>query len=261
MKFLAIARMAFFRQAFYRFELLFNALRAVVVVVVISAVWRAVYQARPAVAGLTLDEVIFYTCTAMMLTLMYEVYLEREIGDRLRSGNLALQLLKPVNYFLYGFAEGCGTACYTAVFSVVPTFVLLLVLFRLRLPDVADLGLAILMIALGFTLFFAFCHLTALTTFFTVEAWGVEQMRFAFVRFFAGGFVPLTFFPEPLYQAALWLPFPYMIYYPTLAVTGQLSSDRLVQTLAMQSVWCMALLVANAMYWKVVVRQVTVHGG
>lgn len=74
MKFLAIARMAFFRQAFYRFELFFNALRAVVFVFVISAVWRAVYQARPSVAGLTIDAVIFYTCTAMMLTLLYATF-------------------------------------------------------------------------------------------------------------------------------------------------------------------------------------------
>src|SRR5688500_1176314 len=108
MTFLAIARMAFFQQAFYRFELLFNALRAVIFVLVFSAVWRAVYQARPSIAGLSVEQVIFYTCTATMLALLYEVYLEREIGDRLRSGNLALQLLKPVDFFMYGFAEGWG---------------------------------------------------------------------------------------------------------------------------------------------------------
>lgn len=261
MKFLAIARMAFFRQAFYRFELFFNALRSVVFLLVIFAVWRAVYAARPSVGGLTLDEVIFYTCTAMMLTLLYEINLEREIGERLRSGNLALQLLKPVNYFWYGFAEGWGTACYTGLFSVLPTFVLLVLVLDLPPVDMGHLGATAAMIAMGFTLFFAFCHLTALTTFFTVEAWGVEYMRMTLVRFFAGGFLPLTFFPDVLYRAALWLPFPYMIYYPARAVTGQLTPDLIVQTLVIQAAWCAALLLANAVYWKIIVRQVTVHGG
>jgi ABC-2 type transport system permease protein len=261
MTFLAIARMAFFQQAFYRFELLFNALRAVVFVVVIAAVWRAVYAARPSLAGLTFEQVVFYTCTAAMLTLLYEVNVEREIGDRLRSGNLAMQLLKPVNYFLYGFAEGCGTLAYTALFSVLPTFLVLALILDLPGLTPGSLALAILMVAQGFVLFFAFCHITALTTFFTVEVWGVEYMRIVLVRFLAGGLVPLTLFPEALHRIALWLPFPYMVYYPTLAITGQLAPELVPRALLIQVAWGGALLALNSVYWKLIVRRVTIHGG
>jgi len=242
MTFLAIARMAFFQQAFYRFELVFNALRAVVFVVVISAVWRAVYQSRPALAGFTLEQLVLYTCTAAMLVLLYEVYVEREIGDRLRSGNLALQLLKPVNYFLYGLAEGTGTLAYTAAFSVLPTVAVLALLFDFPPVEPGGLALALAMVALGFGLFFAFCHITALTTFFTVEVWGVEYMRMVLVRFLAGGIVPLALFPEALRAFVLWLPFPYMIYFPTLALTGTLDPALAGRVLALQAGWLALLL-------------------
>lgn len=258
---LAIARMAFFREAFYRFELFFNALKAVVFVLVVSAVWRAVYAGRASVGGLSLEEVIYYTCTAITLTLLYEVNLEREIGDRLRSGNLSFQLLKPVNFYLYGFSEGVGTVCYTALFSAIPTLLVLILLFDLPPIPIAQFGTTLLMVLLGFTLFFAFCHLTALTTFFTIEAWGVEYLRQTIVRFLAGGFLPLTFFPEPLLQLALWLPFPYMIYAPARALAGQLPPGTAVPTMITQAAWCAALLLANYAYWKVLVRQVTIHGG
>jgi ABC-2 type transport system permease protein len=261
MTFLAIARMAFFQQAFYRFELVFNALRAVVFVVVISAVWRAVYQSRPALAGFSLDQLVFYTCTAALLVLLFEVNVEREIGDRLRSGNLALQLLKPVNYFLYGFAEGAGTLAYTAAFSVLPTFLVLALLLDFPPVDRAALAAAAVMVGLGFALFFAFCHITALTTFFTVEVWGVEYMRMVLVRFLAGGIVPLALFPEALQRIVLWLPFPYMIYYPTLALTGALEPTLLPRVLGLQIGWLAALLAVNALYWKAIVRRVTIHGG
>ena len=261
MTYLAIARMAFFQQAFYRFELVFNALRAVVFVTVISAVWRAVYQARPALAGFSLDQLVFYTCTAAMLVLLYEVNVEREIGDRLRSGNLALQLLKPVNYFLYGFAEGSGMLAYTAAFSVLPTFVVLALLFDFPPIDPAGLAAAVAMVAVGFALFFSFCHLTALTTFFTVEVWGVEYMRVVLVRFLAGGIVPLALFPEALRQIVLWLPFPYMVYYPTLALTGALDGALVPRVLGAQLAWLATLLAANVLYWRVIVRRVTIHGG
>jgi ABC-2 type transport system permease protein len=201
--FFAIARMAFFKEAFYRFELLFNALRAVVFVVVIAAIWRVVYQDRAVIGGFTLEQVILYTCPAATLTMLFEVNLEREMGDRMRTGDFALQLLKPVHFFVYNLAVGWGTVAFTFVFSALPTFIILALLFDLPALTLAGLGLGLLMTALGFTLFFLFCHLTALTTFFTVEFWGVEYMRTTIVRFFAGGFLPLTFFPDVLYRASL----------------------------------------------------------
>lgn len=260
----AIARMAFSREAFYRFELLFTALRAIVFVLVLSSVWGAVYGTRPAggvLGGMTLEGVIVYTCVAASLTMIFDIHLEREIGERLRSGNLALQLLKPVNYLLYGFAEGWGTMAYTALFSGVPTLAFLFALFGAPEVSLLQLAAAVPAVLLGFTLFFAFCHLTALTTFFTVEVWGVEALRATIVRFLAGGFLPLSFFPEPLASVAIWLPFPYMIYFPARALTGQLTTGDLVGTLVIQLSWCVALGAANLGYWKLLERRVTIYGG
>jgi ABC-2 type transport system permease protein len=259
--FFAVARMAFFKEAFYRFELLFNALRAVVFVGVVAAIWRAVYQDRPVIGGFTLDQVILYTCAAATLTLLFEVNLEREIGDRMRTGNFALQLLKPMHFFIYNLAEGWGIVAFTFVFSALPTFVVLALLFDLPGLTSSDLGAGLLMTALGFTLTFLFCHLTALTTFFTVEFWGIEYMRTTIVRFFAGGFLPLTFFPDLLYRASLWLPFPYMIYYPARALTGTDAGESASAVLAVQAMWCIALLAANYVYGRLIVRRITIHGG
>jgi ABC-2 type transport system permease protein len=259
--FFAIARMAFFKEAFYRFELLFNALRAVVFVVVIAAIWRVVYQDRPVIGGFTLEQVVLYTCAAATLTLLFEINLEREIGDRMRTGDFVLQLLKPVHYFVYNLAVGWGTVVFTFVFSALPAIVVRALLFDQPGWTIADLGIGLLMTALGFTLFFLFCHLTALTTFFTVEFWGVEYMRTTTVRFFAGGFLPLTFFPDLLHRASLWLPFPYMIYYPARTLTGQPAGDSAGSVLALQALWCIALLAANHVYGRLIVRRITIHGG
>jgi ABC-2 type transport system permease protein len=259
--FFAIARMAFFKEAFYRFELLFNALRAVVFVVVIAAIWRVVYQDRPIIGGLTLDQVILYTCAAATLTLLFEVNLEREMGDRMRTGDFALQLLKPVHYFAYNMAVGWGTFAFSCLFFALPTAGVLLLLFDLPAMTFSDFGTGVLMTALGFTLFLLFCHLTALTTFFTVESWGIEYLRTTTVRFFAGGFLPLTFFPDSLYHASLWLPFPYMIYYPARALTGLPGEDSTYAVLTLQVLWCAALLAANHLYSLLIVRRIAIHGG
>jgi ABC-2 type transport system permease protein len=258
--FVALARMAFFRETFYRFEVLFNALKAVVFVLVIASVWRAVYATRQTVAGMTLDEVIVYTCVAITIALVYEVNLEREIGERLRDGNIALHLIKPINFFFLGFAQGWGTLAYTAIFSAAPTFITLLLFFDLHLAPMNP-GVSLVTFVLGFSLFFAFCHLTALTTFFTIDTWGVEYLRQTIVRFLAGGFLPLAFFPDALHRVAMWSPFPYMIYAPARALTGQLPREMFLETMAMQVAWCILLGLLNYLYWKLIVRQVAIHGG
>jgi ABC-2 type transport system permease protein len=117
------------------------------------------------------------------------------------------------------------------------------------------------MTGLGFVLFFSFCHLTALTTFFTEEGWALEYFRTTTVRFFAGGFLPLAFFPDALEAIALWLPFPYMVYYPALALSGRLTTAGVSSALGVQLLWCAVLLLANYAYWKLIVRRVFIHGG
>ena len=70
-----------------------------------------------------------------------------------------------------------GRRRFPLIFSAIPTFVVLFLLFDLPSMPLAQPLVIATMVLLGFALFFAFCHLTALTTFFTIESWAVEYLR------------------------------------------------------------------------------------
>ena len=113
----------------------------------------------------------------------------------------------------------------------------------------------------GFLLFYVFCHICALTTFVTEEVWGISYLRTTVVRFLAGGFLPISFFPAPLARASAVLPFQYMIYAPASALAGRVPAADVPPMLGVGAAWIFGLLAIDRLYWRFLVRRITHHGG
>ncbi|MFC2173422.1 ABC transporter permease [Acidobacteriota bacterium] len=261
LKYLHITKMAFLRAAFYRFELLFDALKAIVMVIVFTQIWQAIYTGRDVLAGFDLSQVIVYTCAAVTLSMLFEVNIERNIGWKVRTGDFAVEFIKPVNYFFLCFFESLGIALYTLIFAALPTVLTLYLLFDLSGIVMARLFAVLPMIILGFLLYYLACHLAAMTTFWNEDVWGIVYLRTTLLRFFAGGFIPLSFFPDALAEVNNYLPFKYMIYLPASALAGKIPESSIGEIMAMQLFWCAVLLLVDQLFWGYVVRKVTVHGG
>lgn len=258
---LQIAKTSFLRRSHYRFELLFESLRAVVVVLVLVAVWTQVYTGRSQIGGFTLRQLITYTCAANCLALLFNVDLAYYLSDKIRKGGITFDLIRPVNPHTYYFSDNLGGVLFTALFAVVPTFGVLAALFHIRVTHTADIIGLVVLTTLGFLVHYLFCHLLALTTFYTVDAWGIEALRITLVRFFAGGFVPLVLLPGALQTPLRLLPFPYMIFPAASAVAGTFPPSAFLPTVEAQLFWILALAALDGAAWRLVSRTVTVHGG
>ena len=195
-RYLQITKTHFLNRSYYRFDLFFDVIRALVVVLVITEIWKELYSHRDLIGGYTHLQIVLYTCAAAVLSLLYNVDLSHYYSERLRSGDIAVEMVRPVNYFLYGFSEHLGSVLYSLVFAAIPTGVLLFFLLDLSLLTSASLLTTPLIVVLGFGVYYLFCHVLALTTFYSVDAWGIEYLRINLIRFFAGGFLPLALFPE-----------------------------------------------------------------
>jgi ABC-2 type transport system permease protein len=256
-----IAKTSFLARSHYRFELLFDSIKAIVVVLVLTAIWRELYTERNEIAGYSLEQIVIYTCAASALALLFNVDLSHYISGKIRSGAIILDLTKPLSLSAFYLSENLGGVLYAGLFAAVPTFLALSLMFGISGDFTSVSLIAIPLVIAGFFVHYIFCHLLALTTFFTVEAWGIEYLRINLIRFFAGGFVPLAFFPESLKQLSNVLPFQYMIFPAASAISGTFPSENLVPTLLMQFGWIAVLLAADLGCWSLVSRKVTVHGG
>jgi len=256
-----IAKVSFLRRSHYRFELLFDALKAIVVVLVLTAIWKEIYSSRDAIAGFSRRQIIVYTCAASTLALLFNVDLSHFLSRKVRTGEIALDLLKPVETNALYLSDNLGGALYGAVFVALPTLVALACLFGLTGIRETNWLIVLPLTLLGFFVHYLFCYLLALTTFFTVEAWGIEYLRVNLIRFFAGAFLPVSFFPASLKRVSDVLPFKYMIFPAASAASGNFPHGMLGTTLLLQLMWIAILSAAVFAVWSRVSRRVTVHGG
>lgn len=260
-KYIHIAKTSFLSRAFYRFELLFDAIKAVVVVLVITAVWKEIYSNKDQLGEYNLMRMISYTCIASTLALLFNVDIARYFSAKIHRGNIAVEFIKPINYFIYCFSEHLGAVLYSLIFFAIPTFAILMVAFGLDIFMSVKWPEFFITTVLGFFLYYLFCHLCGLTTFYTVEAWGIEYFRINLLRFFAGGFIPISLFPSDLRTISSYLPFEYMIYVPSTTIAGTFNNGQLGQVVLIQVVWIAMLFLMNQIFWMFIVRKVTVHGG
>jgi ABC-2 type transport system permease protein len=180
----------------------------------------------------------------------------------IRTGEVATELLRPVDYMLANLAQTLGSAVIEAVFSTI--IALLLGIFLLDIaPPVSVLGalLFALSVGLGFLIKFLINFLVALLCFWTLNSLGLIWAQTAIISMFSGALIPLQFLPGWLQTAALAAPFQAIVYTPLTIYLGTVRGAGLWWALGVQVFWAAALWVLARLLWMPAVRALELQGG
>ena len=253
---------AFSRSLAYRANVYLRVVGSLVTILIQVAIWRSLLG-HGAVAGVGLAEMVTYailsTCVGMA---MLSGQTLRTVDQRLRTGDIAVDLIKPVSYPLYLAADGLGSIAFQGLFTVLPTLGIAALFFGLQPPASGAHFLAFvvaLLLATGIS--FAIGYLTALLAFWLLTAFVFEWSIGALVQVFGGAFLPLWFFPPWLAEIAAWLPFRYLYFVPVAVYLGRIPVAELAGTLALGIVWLAALLALAGWLWDRSTRRLVFQGG
>ncbi len=245
----------------YRAEVWLRVSSNTVIIFVQVAVWRALLGGG-FVEGIGLRDMVTYSVLSTLVAslLLHELY--QETDDRLRMGDIATDLLKPVRYPLYLFANQLGWCAFQFAFTVIPTLVVAWLLFGIAGPASVGYALAFV-VALGIALCISFsiAYLIALLAFWFLRARAFWLASLGLITAFSGAFVPLWFYPPGLAAVAQALPFQYLGYVPIAAYLGRLPSGELLYTLGLGVAWVAALLGVSTCIWSASMRRLVVQGG
>ena len=103
-------------------------------------VFSAFYAHHASPEPLSLQEVITYICLTQAFIMAIPAWGLPDVAQTIRTGEVALQLTKPVDFQFYWFADELGRSFYYVVMRALPTLVLARFLFGMTFP--ADLGTA-----------------------------------------------------------------------------------------------------------------------
>jgi ABC-2 type transport system permease protein len=263
--YLAFARSAFLSSLAYRNEVWANLFGKVVQVFARVAVWLAIYAGlgTDMADGVSLQQMVTYALLGgiVMGASRHEGVLN-EIGRSLKSGDVAVWLLKPLSYPLYLFANESGSFLYRLISQVIPTIAFTALFYGMLPPDSLFHGVLFLVYWINaFILLFLMSAFAGLIAFWLMTSFSLDWMLGALMHLFAGLLVPLWFYPEPLASIAKHLPFAFVGYYPSAVYLGRLSVTDTWLYLGLGLGWSALLFAGVVWLWRCAATRITVQGG
>jgi ABC-2 type transport system permease protein len=222
----------------------------------------AVFRLRDDVGGYDAADTLTYVWVTQALIMTMFAWGWFDLADRIRSGDIAVDLRRPVDLQLYGLAFDLGRALYHFVYRGITPFVIGALVFDLRIPVDPLLWLVFAAsVVLGVCVSYGYRFLYNLAAFWLLDYRGIVIVSMAFSLFFSGFIVPLVFFPAWLREIAYALPFASMIQVPIDVFLGKYGGAELAGILALQLGWAIALLLVGRAVLGVATRKLVVQGG
>jgi len=228
------------------------------------AIWISLYGqvGGGAVAGVTLPDMITYAILASVAFNWDHSRFIKTFGRQIKSGDIAVVLLKPVRYPLMLFAGECGNFAFGLITVQVPALIIVSLVYGLTPPASLFAGLmAIAFWLLGFVMLFLLSTIATILAFWLLTVFSLEWTLDALLAIFAGGTVPLWFFPPAAAEAIKVLPFAYVAYHPMAVYLGKLDTTATLMTLAVGIIWVATLTGIVALLWASAQRRIVVQGG
>jgi ABC-2 type transport system permease protein len=257
----AIGAMALKRELAERAWFWMQLVVRLVTMVVLAHFWRAVYAGTDRLGGLKLQQTLDYALLAQVLAPLSEHKLIVTFAHLLRSGDMAIVLLRPVDLQASEYAINLARLILYEAFQL-PLLLVAWTFLGLHLPgDPLTWAAFAVTLLLGHAVLFFADWLLACLAFYTTDAWGIGVVRHALSTFFGGALVPLAMLPGWLQEAAAALPFAQGIAAPTLVLAGVTPLSGLPAVWGLQLAWLTGLWLVSRLAFARAVRQVTVHGG
>lgn len=233
----------------------------IITMIVFVAFWRALYANTNTIAGLSVQQTLNYILLARICSpLTYTIGIGY-FGRLLREGQLAIELLRPLDFQGQTYVAGLGQTITSLVLHV-PLVLVAVLSFGLQLPlDPLVWACFLLATLLGHTALFFFDWTLSCLSFYTTEVWGLIVVRYNLGLFFSGMLLPLVMMPEWLQGLVNVVPLAQALYLPVSLLAGITPLAEAPRVLLIQLLWLVGLLVLSRFVFSIAVRKVTVQGG
>ena len=261
----AIATRAFRRYSTYRAATLAGIFTNSVFGIIYSYAYLALWDANPTAGGYDSQDAVTYVWLGQALLMTIALWgggTTDDLAERIRTGDVAIDLYRPVGIVGWYLAADLGRAAYHLLTRGVGPTVIGLVVFDIALPasPVAALAFAVSLV-LAVVVSFAIRFLVASTAFWLLDQSGVKVMSGAFAIFFSGMMLPLVLFPGWLGTLANALPWASYVQVPADVWLGKHTGGDLAAALGFQVMWAGVLLAACQGVLTLATRKVVVQGG
>lgn len=261
MLYLAVLRATTRRMTTYRGATLAGVVTNSVFGFILSYVMLAVFRDRPEVGGFDATDAVTFVWVTQGLIMVVGMFGHTEMAERVRTGDIALDLSRPYDLQAWWAAVYYGKAAFYIWSRGVPPFLVGAVFLGVRLPEATVWPAFAVAVLLGVGVGFAWNFLLQLAGFWILEVRGPVMLGSFLAIFLSGMTVPLVLFPEALVPWLRVQPFASLIQLPVEVFLGKHAGWGLAGIYLVQAFWLVVLVAAGRAVLARATRVVVVQGG
>ncbi|MET9951390.1 ABC-2 family transporter protein [Streptomyces sp. NPDC006339] len=260
-----VAAGGFRRHATYRVATAAGVFTNTVFGFILSYTYMALWDARPGLGGYAMGDALAYVWIGQGLITVCGLMgggFEDELIERIRTGDIAVDLYRPADLQSWWFAVNLGRSAFQLLGRGVVPMTFGALVFDVTLPTRPGTWPAfVTAVMLGSVVGFALWYLVAMSAFWLLDGQGVVQVAWLGGLFFSGMLLPLNVFPGALGEVARMLPWASLLQVPADVYLERYEGWGLLRAYGFQACWAVVLLAAGRAAQAAATRKVVVQGG
>jgi len=225
-------------------------------------VFIALYENRGEVGGYDIKDAITFTGITQAILMVVGIFGTLEIANAVKSGEVAVDLMKPIDYQFVMLFRQFGRSFYYLVFRGLPVFLVMIIFFSWT-PPYSLISFILFIISLIFAIMITFSlnFIVGMSAFWLLDARGISGIVMGCGLLLSGFIVPVSFFPSGFDKICEWLPYIGQSYVPVAIYLGKYSDIAMFIMLARQSAWAIILLLFGRLMMLLAMRKLVIQGG
>jgi len=227
-------------------------------------IWKAVFENSIGadINNFSLPEMITYIAVGWVARSFYFSSTDEEVEDLVRTGQIGIYLLRPVNFQLMMIAQALGESLFRMVFFSLPISLVILAIFPILPPLNGEAFVLFwLSTALGFLVMTAINFIVGTLALFFKSVEGLIRAKYNLMQIASGLLLPLTFFPDWFRWILEALPFQAIAYIPLRFYLGKYNQQEVLTLLGTQLIWALLLIAVGALLWQSARNKLVIQGG
>ncbi len=225
-------------------------------------VWRHVYAQKGGTLSISSEQMFAYLALAFCLNYALTINIDQRVGQRIRLGLIATDLLKPLDFQMSQAMQSLSDCLFNGLVGAMVFATAYLFLGKSLFPQSWESFLFFIpSLILAFWIQYSLVFIFIQGAFYTYSGYGIFSSRIALHQTFSGLQAPLILYPPVLRTVGDWLPFQHIIYTPITLYMGRAAGLEAWRLLGWQALWAAGLYFIGQWVMKKALSQLEIQGG
>lgn len=223
--------------------------------IVFQSIYR--YGEKDAIQGYSIEQMVWFFTANLLVNAFVWNPTVGSMSDKILSGKLTRDLLRPISVFQYEMADCVASRCVSLLVDFLPGLVLYSLILPPKFLTVWSFLKFLIVVIPAFFLNYLTASLIGICAMWVKNSTSLHAVSNVMISFVGGSLIPMEFYPEVLRRLTDFLPYKYIYYWPIqffLNKGNAQSGEFFLWIIAIQLGWIGVLWVLYQIGWKQLLR-------